>query len=78
MSTLELQNQLIDNIFKIEDKSFLEALKTIVDSKIASTTYELSDYQKNRIKKGREQFNNGLTIPNELIQEKTEKWLNTI
>jgi len=78
MSTLELRNQLIDNIFKIEDKSFLEALKTIVDSKIASTTYELSDYQKNRIKKGREQFNNGLTIPNELIQEKTEKWLNTI
>lgn len=69
MSTLELRNQLIDNIYKIDDKSFLEALKTIVDSKLASTTYELSDYQKDRIKKGREQFNNGLTVPNELIQQ---------
>lgn len=46
MITLEKRNKFIDSIFKIEDKSFLEALKTIVDSKIASTTYELSDDKK--------------------------------
>ena len=53
MSTLELRNKLIENIFLIEDKSFLEALKTIVDTKLASVTYELSDFQIDRIEKGR-------------------------
>ncbi|HQH19064.1 MAG TPA: hypothetical protein PKZ43_05875 [Bacteroidales bacterium] len=70
MSTLEIRNKLIENIFLIEDKSFLEALKTIVDTKLASTTYELSDFQIDRIKKGREQLMNGNTISNDTVQKK--------
>jgi len=77
MSTLELRNQLIENIFLIEDKSFLEALKTIIDTKLASTTYKLSDYQRERIKKGREQLRNGDAISNEKVQNKVDKWLST-
>jgi len=77
MSTLELRNKLIENIFLIEDKSFLEALKTIIDTKLASTTYELSDYQRERIRKGREQLINGDTISNEKVQNKVDKWLST-
>ena len=64
MNTLELRNKIIENIFLIEDKSFLEALKTIIDTKLASTTYELSDFQRERIRKGREQFINENTILN--------------
>ncbi|HPS46429.1 MAG TPA: hypothetical protein PKZ21_04590 [Bacteroidales bacterium] len=77
MSTLEIRNKLIENIFLIEDKSFLEALKTIVDTKLASTTYELSDFQIDRIKKGREQLMNGNTISNDTVQKKVDKWLST-
>ncbi|HBS85813.1 MAG: hypothetical protein A2W91_13070 [Bacteroidetes bacterium GWF2_38_335] len=77
MSTLELRNKLIENIFLIEDKSFLEALKTIVDTKLASTTYELSDFQIDRIRKGREQLMNGNTISNDTVQKKVDKWLST-
>lgn len=77
MSTIEIRNKLIENIFLIEDKSFLEALKTIVETKLASTTYELSDFQKDRIEKGREQLMNGNTISNDTVQKKVDKWLNT-
>jgi len=77
MSTLEIRNKLIENIFLIEDKSFLEALKTIVDTKLASTTYELSDFQIERIRKGREQLMNGNTISNDTVQKKVDKWLST-
>lgn len=77
MSTIEIRNKLIENIFLIEDKSFLEALKTIVDTKLASTTYELSDFQIDRIKKGREQLMNGNTISNDTVQKKVDKWLST-
>jgi len=77
MSTIEIRNKLIENIFLIEDKLFLEALKTIVDSKLASTTYELSDFQIDRIRKGREQLMNGNTISNVTVQKKVDKWLST-
>ncbi len=77
MSTLEIRNKLIENIFLIEDKSFLEALKTIVDTKLASSSYELSDFQTDRIIKGREQVVNGNTISNELVQKKVDKCLST-
>jgi hypothetical protein len=77
MSTLELRNKLIENIFLIEDKSFLEALKTIIESKLTSTTYELSDFQRERIRKGREQLLNGNAISNDTVQKKIDKWLST-
>lgn len=77
MSTIEIRNKLIENILLIEDKSFLEALKTIIETKLASTTYELSDFQKDRIEKGREQLMNGNTISNDTVQKKVDKWLNT-
>jgi hypothetical protein len=77
MSTLEIRNKLIENIFLIEDKSFLEALKTIVDTKLASNSYELSDFQTDRIIKGRDQLMNGNTISNDNVQKKVDKWLST-
>ena len=77
MSTLEIRDKLIENIFMIEDKSFLKALKTIVDTKLASTSYELSDFQTDRIRKGREQLMNGNTISNDTVQKKVDKWLST-
>jgi hypothetical protein len=77
MSSLEIRDKLIEKIFLIEDKLFLKALKTIVDTKLASTNYELSDFQTDRIRKGREQLMNGNTISNDTVQKKVDKWLST-
>jgi len=77
MSTLELRNKLVEKIFLIDDKSFLEALKTIIETKIASSTYELSDFQKERIRLGKEQLKNNQTISNEVVQSKIDQWLTT-
>jgi len=75
MSTLELRNKLIEEIFLIDDKSFLESLKTIIETKIASNTYELSDFQKERIRLAKEQFQNEKCVSNKNVLQKIEKQL---
>ena len=75
MSTLELRNKLIEEIFLIDDKSFLESLKTIIETKIASNTYELSDFQKERIRLAKEQFQNEKCVSNKNVLHKIEKQL---
>lgn len=77
MSTLELRNKLVENLFLIDDKSFLEALKTIIETKISYGSYELSDFQKERIQLGREQLRKGKIVSNEVVQNKIDKWLST-
>ena len=47
MGTIELRKLLAEQLYLIEDKSFLEALKTIIDSKVYLTTYKLSKRKNN-------------------------------
>ncbi len=75
MGTIELRKLLAEQLFLIEDKSFLEALKTIIDSKISSSTYELSNFQKERVISAENQFKNGDTISDDLVHSKIDKWL---
>jgi len=76
MSTLELRNDLVQKILLIDDKSFLEALKTIIDTKVNNPIYQLSEFQKERIKEGQEQYQNGKTISDNAVNEKIDQWLN--
>jgi hypothetical protein len=75
MSTLELRNIINEYLSLIDDTSFLNALKTIVESKVSEGTYELSDYQKKRIEAGREQLKSGKTISNESLKQDIAQWL---
>ena len=75
MGTIELRKLLAEQLFLIEDKSFLEALKTIIDSKISSSSYELSNFQKERIISAENQFKNGDKISDDLVHSKIDKWL---
>jgi hypothetical protein len=75
VGTIELRKLLAEQLYLIEDKSFLEALKTIIDSKVASTSYELSNFQKERIISAENQFKKGETISDDLVHSKIEKWL---
>jgi hypothetical protein len=75
MTTIELKNILIHRIAGINDKSFLTAIKTIVDTKSESTIYKTTSEQRLRIKEGREQIARGEYFTNEQVELEIDKWL---
>lgn len=77
MNTIELRNKIIDQLSRIDDVSFLEAIKTIVDSKAHDQIYKLSEFQKERIRDAREQVRKGQTISDKDLQKEISQWLNS-
>ncbi len=77
MSTIELRQVISEYLKCIDDVSFLNALKTIIESKVSEGTYKLSDLQKKRIKVGREQVRQGQTISDESLKQEIDLWLST-
>jgi hypothetical protein len=75
MSTIELRELIINQLSHINDTSFLKAIKTIIDSKAEEEVYKLSDYQKERIRTGREQLVKGQTISHDELQKEIDQWL---
>jgi len=75
MSTVELRKKIINQLSRIEDVSFLRAIKTLVDSKAHEEIYKLSEFQRERIREGREQIRSGQTISNEALQKEIVQWL---
>lgn len=76
MSTTELRHIINEHLSPIDDVSFLNAIKTIIESKASDGIYKLSDHQKKRIDLAREQFKKGQTIYNDALQEEVNQWLN--
>jgi hypothetical protein len=74
MSTIELRQIISERLLQINDESFLNALKTIVESKISSGIYQLSEYEKERIFLAREDLKNGQTISHENLQIEIDQW----
>jgi hypothetical protein len=77
MNVIELRHVINERISLIDDESFLNAIKTIIDTKVTSTIYKLSNFQKERISLGREQLKNGQVISNENIISEIDQWLST-
>ncbi len=77
MSTIELRHAISEYLKYIDDVSFLNAIKTIIESKVSEETYSLSDFQKKRIEKGRKQLSKGQTISNESVKQEIDQWLST-
>lgn len=77
MSTIELRHVITEYLSHIDDAFFLNAIKTIVESKVSEGTYMLSDYQKKRIEEGREQIKKGQTISSESLKLEIDQWLST-
>lgn len=75
MNTIELKNILIHRIAGINDKSFLTAIKTIIDTKSESIIYKTSPEQKLRIKEGIEQIARGEYYTNEQVELEIDEWL---
>ncbi len=77
MSTIELRHVITEYLTHIDDASFLNALKTIIESKVAEGTYNLSDLQKKRIDAGRDQLMKGQTITHDSLNNEIDQWLST-
>lgn len=77
MGTTELKHIITEHLTHIEDKSFLQDLKNMLESKVASETYTLNDFEKERIQLAREQLKKGETISNEKIHHQVQKWFDT-
>lgn len=75
MTTLELKNILIHRIAGINDKSFLNAIKTIIETKSESTVYKTTPEQQQRIKESREQIARGEFFTNEEVENEIGIWL---
>jgi hypothetical protein len=75
MTTIELKNFLIYRIAGINDKNFLNAIKTIVESKTESAVYQTTAEQKERIKEGRKQISSKQYFTNEQVELEVDKWL---
>jgi len=76
MTTIELKDILIHKIAAINDRSFLAAVNTIIDTKSENLIYKTTPEQRERIKKGQEQFLRGETISNDQVEVEIDKWLN--
>ena len=74
MSTVELRHIIAEQLSQIEDVTFLEAIKTIIDSKISDGVYQLSDFQKERIDFAREELKNYQIISHNEVQKEINKW----
>ena len=75
MSTIELREKIISQLANINDTSFLRAIKVLIDTKVEKEVYRLSDYQKERIRLGREQLKKGQTISHDELQKEINQWL---
>jgi hypothetical protein len=75
MSTIELKNLLIQRISEIQDRSFLEAIRTILDSKAESKTIQLTSEITNEIMASKKEINNGLFVENDSLEKEVSAWL---
>ena len=75
MTTVELKNILIQRIAGINDKSFLTAINTIVETKSETTIYKTTPEQLEKIKVGRAQIAKGESFTNEQVEKEIDKWL---
>ena len=75
MTTIELKNFLIHKIAGINDRSFLNAMKTIIETKSESIIYKTTPEQREKIKEGQDQIDRGEYFTNEQVEMEIDKWL---
>ena len=74
MSTLEKQKELLqEKIKNIDDEQLIERILNMVNEE--APVYELSEEQKRRILKGKQEIAEGKGISNEEVKRRTAEWL---
>ena len=73
MTALQIKNALIQRISEIEDISFPEAVKTILDVKSESKILNLTPEITKEIMASKKEIEQGLFIENDLLEKEIEK-----
>lgn len=74
MNTAELKNILITHINQIDDESFLNALKTIIESKSYSTSNTYLEEYNNELLIAEEEIEKGNYFSHQEVKDKMEQW----
>ena len=75
MTSIELKKSLIHRIAEINDVSFLNAIKTILDSKAQSNILFLTKEQRYEIDESMKEVEQGLFIEQAELDKEFNKWL---
>ena len=78
MSSAELKLKLdvINKITELKEIRIVEEIKKLLDFELDETVFELSQKQKDRITKAKEEYANGEILTNEEVNNEIEQWLN--
>ena len=74
MTTIQLKKNLIHQISEIEDVSFLNALKTIIDAKTQASVVELTEMQRAEIDQSKKNVDEGLFSDQSELNQMFEQW----
>jgi len=66
---------LVHKIAAINDKSFLAAVNTIIDTKSKKLIYKTTPEQRQAIKEGQDQLARGESFTNDQVEAEIDKWL---
>jgi uncharacterized protein YktA (UPF0223 family) len=77
MTAIELKTILIHRISEINDISFLQAIKTILDSKTEAGVLKLTSEQLDEIIASKKEIEQSLFIDNDELEKDFTKWANT-
>ena len=75
MNTIQLKQELIHRISRIEDIEFLNAIKTILDYKTKEPFIELTADQEKELLFASKEGKKGQVISQSEMDQKVEKWL---
>ena len=75
MTTVDLKQSLLDEISKIENHEFFEALKVFMDFKMEKKIYHVSEKQMIVIEEGLQEFERNEGISDKEFTTEIEKWL---
>lgn len=76
MTTIALKKLLISRIAEINDVSFLNALKTILETKTQTQKLSLTPEQRVEITESRKEIESGLFVEQSELERELNKWLN--
>lgn len=75
MNSIQLKQELIQKISRIEDIDFLNVLKTILDYKTKDTFIELTADQEKELLLASKEAKKGQVISQSEMDQKVEQWL---
>jgi hypothetical protein len=75
MTVIELRNQIIQRLQEINDLDFLEAVKTIIESKVDKNVFILNKEIYEKLNDRKDKVRKGIYSENEDVLNEADEWL---